>query len=122
MSTQRICDKQELTEEWGYISTPNYPNYYNSSKNCEVKIKVKPGQQIKLYIIDMDLESNGSKGCPDWFYAHDNYHSVTLCGKRSNEDLPKSMSNEQFIQFMSNAAINRKGFWLYYEGKFTLFT
>ena len=65
----------------------------------------------------MDLQINGTYACHDWMYAYDKYRSVTLCGRRGNERLNSLQSNEIFIRFQSDKQGNKKGFWLYYEGK-----
>ena len=74
-------------------------------------------QTIKLHVIDMDLEDNGSYGCTDWMYVKDRTRSVTLCGRKGNEPLAMS-SSELLIQFNTNSTANHKGFWLYFEGNY----
>ena len=69
----------------------------------------------------MDLEINGTYGCYDWMYAYNQFRSVTLCGRRGNERLNSLQSNEISIRFQSDKHGNKKGFWLYYEGKKLIF-
>lgn len=109
-----ICDTPLVTEQRGYIKTPNYPNNYGYNHHCITNIRVEKYQTVKLHVIDMDLESNGSYGCIDWMYAKDGRRSVTLCGRRWNEPLVMS-SNELLIQLNTNSISNHKGFWLYFE-------
>lgn len=109
-----ICETPLITKQQGYIKTPNYPDQYGVNLHCITNIRVEPYQTVKLHVIDMDLESNGSYGCTDWMYAKDGRRSVTLCGRRWNEPLVMS-SNELLIQLNTNSIVNHKGFWLYFE-------
>ena len=112
-----ICRHPAINLQRGFIVTPRYPNNYANELNCLTTITVDPSQKINLTIIDMDLEINGTYGCFDWMYAFNQYRSVTLCGKRSNEKLSSLQTNEISIRFQSNSKNTRKGFWMYYEGR-----
>ena len=82
-----------------------------------MQIQVDPSQNINLTVIDMDLDRNGTYGCNDWMYAYNQLRSVTLCGRRTNEKLTTLRTNSIFMKFQSNSQVNKKGFWIYYEGK-----
>lgn len=113
--TKSICNVEDLKDQSGYLASPGYPNNYPANLDCSARIYVKPSQTIKLFVIDMDLETNGSVQCVDYLYARDKSRSVTLCARRANEPI-SIMWDELFIQLMSNGIENHKGFWLYYEG------
>lgn len=119
IETQNICQSGSITSQRGFISTPRYPNNYPNDEDCLVHIIVDPSQSINLTIIDMNLEINGTFGCTDWMYAYDAYRSVTLCGRRSNEKVTTLQSNEISIRFQSDRKVNKKGFWVYYEGEWS---
>ena len=112
-----ICETPLITKQHGYVKTPNYPESYGFKHHCITNIRVESYQTIKLHVIDMDLEDNGSYGCTDWMYVKDRTRSVTLCGRKGNEPLAMS-SSELLIQFNTNSTANHKGFWLYFEGNY----
>ncbi|XP_071112777.1 uncharacterized protein [Haliotis cracherodii] len=112
--TNDICSLPQLTAQNGYISTPRYPNNYHEAQNCKTSIEVAPTQQIRLHIIDMDLEPKGKTDCADWMYFNDKFHSITLCGRRAN-DTYKTYSNFLEIELQAGSDSKSKGFWLYYE-------
>ncbi|XP_067673991.1 uncharacterized protein [Haliotis asinina] len=112
--TNDICSHPQMTAQHGYISTPRYPNNYHKAQNCKTSIKVAPDQQIRLHIIDMDLEQKGKTDCADWMYFNDKFHSITLCGRRAN-DTYKSYSYFLDIELQAGSDSKSKGFWLYYE-------
>lgn len=119
IETQDICRTPFLTAQSGYISTPRYPNNYRDNLTCLTQIRVDPSQNINLTVIDMDLDRNGTYGCNDWLDAYNQYRSVTLCGRRTNEKLTTLMTNSISVKFQSDGRpSNKKGFWIYYEGKY----
>lgn len=115
VQTVDICRTNTLTAQRGFISSPRFPSNYPDNLDCLTTIRVDPSQNINLTIIDMDLEINGTYGCHDWLYAYNQYRSVTLCGRRTNEKLTTLQSNEISIRFQSDGQENKKGFWVYYE-------
>ncbi|XP_062577105.1 CUB and sushi domain-containing protein 3-like [Saccostrea cucullata] len=119
--TRSICNVEDLRDQSGYLASPGYPNNYPSNLDCSARIYVKPNQNIRLFVIDMDLETNGSVRCMDYLYARDKSRSITLCARRANEPI-SIMWDELFIQLMSNGIENHKGFWLYYEADPPLLT
>ncbi|XP_022293857.1 uncharacterized protein LOC111104287 [Crassostrea virginica] len=112
--TKSICNVEDLRDQSGYLASPGYPNNYPANLECSARIRVNPDQSIKLFIIDMDLETNVSVQCMDYLYARDKVHSITLCARRANEPISITW-DELFIQLVSNGIENHKGFWLYYE-------
>lgn len=117
--TKSICNVEDLRDQSGYLASPGYPNNYPANLECSARIRVNPDQSIKLFIIDMDLETNVSVQCMDYLYARDKVHSITLCARRVNEPISITW-DELFIQLVSNGIENHKGFWLYYEGMYSV--
>lgn len=113
--TRSICNVEDLRDQSGYLASPGYPNNYPANLDCAARIRVNPNQSVKLFVIDMDLETNVSIECTDYLYARDETRSVTLCARRANEPIPIQWG-ELFIQLVSNGIENHKGFWMYYEG------
>lgn len=112
--TRSICNVEDLRDQSGYLASPGYPNNYPANLDCAARIRVNPNQLVKLFVIDMDLETNVSIECTDYLYARDETRSVTLCARRANEPIPIQWG-ELFIQLVSNGIENHKGFWMYYE-------
>uniref|UniRef100_K1R4I8 Cubilin n=2 Tax=Magallana gigas TaxID=29159 RepID=K1R4I8_MAGGI len=112
--TRSICNVEDLRDQSGYLASPGYPNNYPANLDCAARIRVNPNQSVKLFVIDMDLETNVSIECTDYLYARDETRSVTLCARRANEPIPIQWG-ELFIQLVSNGIENHKGFWMYYE-------
>ncbi|KAK6170206.1 hypothetical protein SNE40_018657 [Patella caerulea] len=111
--THDLCQVSTLTDQSGYISTPRYPNNFHNTLLCSVRIQAAPNQKILLYIIDMELEPKGKTDCSDLMYFNDGYHSITLCGRRSNDTF-QSHGDYLLVELKASSG-NSKGFWLYYE-------
>ena len=111
-----ICDQSTNTiyKERGYITTPRYPNNYPGALKCSKTIQGIEGQRIRVYILDIDLESSGS--CADRVYIEGDFKTATYCGNQSHGLAFKSLGNMVTVHFFSNRKGQNKGFWLYYEG------
>ena len=46
----------DLTESYGDIESPNYPNSYNHNAECFYTITVSQGSKIKAFFSDMEME------------------------------------------------------------------
>ncbi|XP_044176719.1 CUB domain-containing protein 2-like [Acropora millepora] len=51
-----------LTDMSGEITSPFYPRRYPAAQNCSWKIQANKGKQIKLEVIDMEIERCGPSG------------------------------------------------------------
>lgn len=109
-----ICQDTRLTAQSGHIVTPLYPQPYYQKLNCNTTIVVGPSQRLRLNIITMELTARGKTDCADWLYFNDKFHSLTLCGLRSNIWYDMH-SNFLHIELQSTSATRSRGFWLYYE-------
>ena len=52
-----VCG-QDKVEETGVIESPNYPNPYPHSRNCEWRITVENGRQVLLNVTAFDIEAH----------------------------------------------------------------
>ncbi|KAK7480767.1 hypothetical protein BaRGS_00028028 [Batillaria attramentaria] len=109
-----ICQHTRLTTQSGHIVTPNYPMPYYRKLHCNMTIVVAHSQRLRLNIVTMELTARGKTDCADWLYFNDKFHSLTLCGKRSNIWYDMH-SNFLHIELQSTSTTRSRGFWLYYE-------
>ncbi|XP_070191149.1 uncharacterized protein [Littorina saxatilis] len=109
-----ICSTTQLKAQTGHIITPNYPLPYHRQLNCNLTIVVAPSQKLRLNIVTMQLTAQGKTDCADWLYFNDKFHSLTLCGIRSNTWYDMH-SNFLHIELKSANFTRSQGFWLYYE-------
>ncbi|XP_046744297.1 cubilin [Diprion similis] len=113
----------------GYVTSPNYLERYSENQECEWKIQVPNGERIKITWVTLDLED--SHNCR-FDYVElldgDNREAPSLgrfCGRNSAALPPNklSSSNIVLIRFVSDWALNGRGFRLNYEvqcgGEFT---
>lgn len=114
-----ICQHNNLTAQTGHIVTPSYPRPYYSRLHCNLSIVVPPSQKLRVNIITMELASRGKTDCADFLYFNDKFHSLTLCGRRSNVWYDMH-SNTLLVELLSTSSTRSPGFWLYYEGKANL--
>ena len=118
-----ICSGATLTSETGFIKSPNYPFNYPANTKCTSYIRVHRTQQLKLYVFDFKLQSvNWTSGrCSDDLYIQTGTQSDTHCGDHKplrHQPLTRTLRNEITLTFESNDSVQKKGFWLYYEGIF----
>ncbi|KAL8619046.1 hypothetical protein ACOMHN_020744 [Nucella lapillus] len=113
---QDICSTTtELKAQRGHIVTPRYPLPYGRGElACKLTILVNPSQKLRLNLISMELQARGKTDCADWLYFNDKFHSLTLCGHRSNIWYDMN-SNFLHIELQSTNLSTSQGFWLYYE-------
>lgn len=111
---QDICSSRQLRGQRGHIVTPQYPLPFNRRLNCNLTIVVAPSQKLRLNIISMELRAQGKTDCADWLYFNDKFHSLTLCGRRTNIWYDMH-SNFLHIELQSLDYSTSQGFWLYYE-------
>ncbi|XP_076445064.1 uncharacterized protein LOC143282989 [Babylonia areolata] len=111
---QDICSSSQLKAQRGHIVTPSYPLPFSRRLACSLTIVVAPSQKLRLNIISMELRAQGKTDCADWLYFNDKFHSLTLCGRRSNIWYDMH-SNFLHIELQSANHSTSQGFWLYYE-------
>ena len=116
-----ICDlsfahHQQLQR--GYLRTSFYPQPYSNSVDCvrNLTSRIIGDGQIRLFVVDLQLETSGGVGCADWLRVFDGLKDVTLCGRRARRRLATSAWQWLQVRFHSDRQHRRKGFWLYYDG------
>jgi hypothetical protein len=108
----------------GFIHSPNYPNYYGNSKNCQLEIKIPDDKRIVIYVVRVSLEDTSvfHDGPNDFVQISGRDLSSKLHGLHT---LPKFIyegnDRKQFyVNFKSDWITTQsltfpKGFYIYFE-------
>lgn len=97
----------------GHLESPNYPEEYQSSKECIWKLSVAQNYQVALKFQSFEIENHDS--CVyDYVEVRDghNRNSPLLgiyCGYKAPPDL-RSTGNELFVKFVSDGSVQKAGF------------
>ncbi|CAH1775425.1 unnamed protein product [Owenia fusiformis] len=109
----------DLTDETGLITSPNYPNNYFHSRECEWTIVLSQGKQILLNITDFIMESHSSCNYDYLEIRNGGYHSSPLIGKYCGtqiEPIIRSDSNRMYLKMVTDSSQSARGFQIYYDG------
>ncbi|XP_029672193.1 tolloid-like protein 2 [Formica exsecta] len=105
--------KYEITAPVGTITSPNYPDYYPSRKDCVWHFTTKPGHRIKLVFKVFEMESHQECAYDHIaIYDGDSADSLTLgrfCGTKGPHPI-LATGNQMYMVFKSDASVQRKGF------------
>jgi tolkin protein len=105
--------KYEITAPSGTISSPNYPDYYPSRKDCVWHFTTTPGHRIRLIFNEFELEPHQECAYDHIvLYDGDSPESQTLgrfCGSKPPHPIIAT-GNQMFLVFKSDASVQRKGF------------
>ncbi|KDR10358.1 Dorsal-ventral patterning tolloid-like protein 1, partial [Zootermopsis nevadensis] len=105
--------KYEITAPSGTISSPNYPDYYPSRKDCIWHFTTTPGHRIKLIFSEFELEPHQECAYDHIvIYDGDSPEAHTLgrfCGSKAPHPIIAT-GNQMLLVFKSDASVQRKGF------------
>jgi hypothetical protein len=110
-SLQNICQPQNTTLSYGYLSTPNYPHGYSSHQNCPCALFASPGHSIILELLDFRLSTCAESGLILWLGQ--NFQTKCL-----TQDPVTLVSNEQeniTLRFYTLADLKQGGFLIKYS-------
>ncbi|CAF0747177.1 unnamed protein product [Adineta ricciae] len=65
-SLQNVCQPQDTTLTYGFLSTPNYPHGFSPNLNCPCALFATPGYAIVLEVIDFRLPTCAEAGLILW--------------------------------------------------------
>jgi hypothetical protein len=65
-SLQNVCQPQDTTLTYGFLSTPNYPHGFSPNLNCPCALFASPGHAIVLEVIDFRLPTCAEAGLILW--------------------------------------------------------
>lgn len=103
----------QINSPSGEISSPNYPDYYPSKKECAWLFTTTPGHRIKLLFDEFELEPHQECAYDHIVvYDGDTNESPTLgrfCGSKVPHPVQAS-ANRMYMMFKSDASVQRKGF------------
>ncbi|TGZ60201.1 hypothetical protein CRM22_008660 [Opisthorchis felineus] len=126
MSTGFIADYEaicggELQMEEGTLTSPNYPEFYRSSKECIWQIVVPAGYSVALSFHSFQLEKHDT--CVyDYLEIRDGpSESSPLLKKLCGSQLPnpiKSTNNIMFVKFVSDSSVEKQGFTATFQKEF----
>lgn len=63
---QSVCQPQDTTLSYGFLSTPNYPHGFTANLNCPCALFASPGHSIVLEVIDFRLPTCAEAGLILW--------------------------------------------------------
>lgn len=103
-----------LTALSGEITSPNYPGFYQSNRDCTWKIVVPPGSHIQLTFQEIDIE-DGKKCTFDYVevFAGTGQQADSLgryCGTTTPANIHFSRAHKMSVKFHSDKVMNKKGF------------
>ncbi|XP_053714419.1 cubilin isoform X1 [Synchiropus splendidus] len=104
----------------GSFTSPNYPNYYPTNRDCVFKIIVQVNMQIMLNFTDFELEGTAPNCYYDFVEIRDGgYETSPLIGKFCSVQRPPiivSHSNRLWVRFRSDYITTRRGFTAHWDG------
>ncbi|XP_067013394.2 protein tolkin [Anabrus simplex] len=105
--------KYDITAPWGFITSPNYPDYYPSRKECVWHFTTTPGHRIKLNFNEFEMEPH-QECAYDHIVLYDgdssDMHTLgRFCGSKLPHPILAS-GNQMLMVFKSDASVQRKGF------------
>ncbi|CAG9855166.1 unnamed protein product [Phyllotreta striolata] len=102
-----------LKRKSGIISSPNYPNPYEESTECEWMIEVDFGQSIQIEFQEVDVEKDTSCSfdAVSVYNGMDrSYNLIAKLCKQKQKTVITSTGNYMFILFESDQSYQGKGF------------
>lgn len=106
--------------------SPDYPRKYPKSLQCHTKVRVRSGQRVRVYLLDLYLayyNYDVDKQCVDALWIMDGKERTDyLCSGRQRGLVFTSVSNQITVYFSSEGHeyLNAKGFWIFFEGKYCI--
>ncbi|XP_065171165.1 protein tolkin-like [Atheta coriaria] len=105
--------KYEVTNHYGNITSPNYPDFYPSRKDCVWKFSTTPGHRIKIQFFRFEMEPHQECSYDHIvFYDGDSPEANTL-GRFCGSKLPHPIvatGNQMYMVFKSDQSVQRGGF------------
>ncbi|ESO84884.1 hypothetical protein LOTGIDRAFT_236092 [Lottia gigantea] len=105
--------QHEITVPSGEISSPNWPQFYPSRKDCVWHFTTKPGHRVKLEFEDFELEPHQECTYDHIIVFDGDDNSARSLGRFCGGDKPEpiiSSGNRMYMVFYSDASVQRKGF------------
>lgn len=112
-SYEAVCGGEIELEDTGHLESPNYPDGYQSSKECVWKLSVPQNFQVALKFQSFEIE-NHDNCVYDYVEVRDGHNADSpligvYCGYKIPPDI-KSTGNKLLVKFVSDGSVQKAGF------------
>ncbi|XP_011152064.2 tolloid-like protein 2 isoform X1 [Harpegnathos saltator] len=112
-SYEAVCGGNVEFDGVGHLESPNYPEEYQSSKECVWKLSVPLDFQVALKFQSFEIE-NHDNCVYDYVEVRDGHNEDSAligvyCGYKIPPDI-KSTGNQLFVKFVSDGSVQKAGF------------
>uniref|UniRef100_A0A914PZ00 CUB domain-containing protein n=1 Tax=Panagrolaimus davidi TaxID=227884 RepID=A0A914PZ00_9BILA len=124
-NTGTSCPRNNTFTGPNAVDSPNYPNYYGSSIECEYHLNVASGNLVTLRFLEFYLKST------DYIDLYEGDNDSILLNRlhgtiSSNTWFTTQYSNRMFVRFVSTAGFSNVSGWVLFfkaqqYGKFLIF-
>lgn len=110
-SLQNVCQPQDTTLTYGFLSTPNYPHGFSSNLNCPCALFASPGHAIVLEVIDFRLPTCAEAGLILWL----GQDFQTKCLTQDPLTVVSNVQQNVTLRFYTLAQVKHGGFLIKYS-------
>lgn len=112
-SYEAVCGGDVELDGIGHLESPNYPEEYQSSKECVWKLSVPQDYQVALKFQSFEIE-NHDNCVYDYVEVRDGHDNDSpligvYCGYKIPPDI-KSVGNKLLVKFVSDGSVQKAGF------------
>nr|XP_003701332.1 PREDICTED: bone morphogenetic protein 1 isoform X1 [Megachile rotundata] len=112
-SYEAVCGGEIELDDTGHLESPNYPEGYQSSKECVWKLSVPQNFQVALKFQSFEIE-NHDNCVYDYVEIRDGHNADSpligvYCGYKIPPDI-KSTGNKLLVKFVSDGSVQKAGF------------
>lgn len=112
-SYEAVCGGDVELDGTGHLESPNYPEEYQSSKECAWKLSVPQDYQVALKFQSFEIE-NHDNCVYDYVEVRDGHNNDSpligvYCGYKIPPDI-KSTGNKLLVKFVSDGSVQKAGF------------
>ncbi|XP_008211528.1 bone morphogenetic protein 1 [Nasonia vitripennis] len=110
---EAVCGGDVKLDSMGHLESPNYPEEYQSSKECVWRLSVPQDYQVALKFQSFEIESHDN--CVYDFVEVRDGHSADspliglYCGYKLPPDI-RSTGNKLLLKFVSDSSVQKAGF------------
>mgnify|MGYP001044197102 FL=1 len=110
-SLQNVCQPQDTTLSYGFLSTPNYPHGFQTNFNCPCALFAPPGHAIVLEVIDFRLPTCAEAGLILWL----GQDFQTKCLTQDPLTVVSNVQQNVTLRFYTLANVKHGGFLIKYS-------
>ena len=111
-------------ETAGYVTSPGYPDKYESDEDSVVVVTPQQGRRIDTALLDLDVEARQTVGCYDKLVVQDDMDvskTYDYCGTLDDLHTGEPTEARQIellvVKFWSDAVSNLGGFIVKFQGE-----